>query len=319
VEVINDALDEGPTRSKEAITSDKLEQDRYIDRILGALQRSSDMAMDKTLSSKNMTWLAVLSSLFKQTYEGEKPDKSTERWRFYIGSALRCNRIEWVLGNSRGTITATIAERVFPSKEKSSLVGWAMSLHPGSLKRSAVMAEIARESKRHRAKESRIDFGCKFPLGGGLPAELERGFQQLQENSKHMKMPKAGLTNHYRQAHRLLEAYQGKPQVELLCMLALTVGTTSDMIVYNMPKADAEGEVAGFAVADSKVKHKRGGTRVALLALRMLWFLEPGEFVWKKAKGAQERKMEEATMYSTQYVREATGETQAPTQPLPHV
>lgn len=47
-------------------------------------------------------------------------------------------------------------------------------------------------------------------------------------------VPKAGLTNHYRQAHRLLEAYQGKPQVELLCMLALTVGTTSDMIVYNI-------------------------------------------------------------------------------------
>lgn len=75
---------------------------------------------------------------------------------------------------------------MFLSKEKSSLVGWAMSLHPGSLKRSAVMAEIARESKRHKTKESRIDFGCKFPLSGGLPAELERGFQQLQENSKHM-------------------------------------------------------------------------------------------------------------------------------------
>lgn len=55
VEAINDALDERPARSKEAITSDKLEQDRYIDRILGALQRSSDMVMDKTLSSKNMT------------------------------------------------------------------------------------------------------------------------------------------------------------------------------------------------------------------------------------------------------------------------
>lgn len=65
VEAINDALDEGLTQSKEAITSDKLEQDRYMDRILGALQRSSDMVMDKTLSSKNMTWLAVLSSLFK--------------------------------------------------------------------------------------------------------------------------------------------------------------------------------------------------------------------------------------------------------------
>lgn len=55
MEAINDALDERPARSKEAITSDKLEQDRYIDRILGALQRSSDMVMDKTLSSKNMT------------------------------------------------------------------------------------------------------------------------------------------------------------------------------------------------------------------------------------------------------------------------
>lgn len=205
VEEINGALDEGPGQLKEAITSDKLEQDRYVNNILGALQSSSDKAMDRTLSSKNMTWLAVLSSLFRQTYSKGNPEKSTEQWRYYVGSALRRNRVEWVLGSSRGTITATIAQRVLPSMEKSSLVGWAMNLHPGSLKRKAVESEIARESKRHRAKETCIDFGCAFPLSGGLPDGLERGFKQLLENSGHMKVPHAGLTNHYKKAHRLLE------------------------------------------------------------------------------------------------------------------
>ncbi|KAL7916960.1 hypothetical protein ACQKWADRAFT_325028 [Trichoderma austrokoningii] len=112
-----------------------------------------------------------------------------------------------------------------------------------------------------------------------------------------MKTPKAGLSNHYKQAHRLLGALQGKPEVELLCMLALTVGTTSDVIVYNTPRPGAEDKAAGFAIANSKVKYKGEGTRAALLALRMLWFLKPDEFVWKKAKGVQEKKAEESTMY----------------------
>ncbi|KAM0450656.1 hypothetical protein ACHAPV_010390 [Trichoderma viride] len=88
--------------------------------------------------------------------------------------------------------------------EKSSLVGWAMKLYPGSLKRKAVESDIARESKRRNAKETCINFWCKFPLSGGLPDELERGFKQLLENLSHMKTPHAGLTNHYKKAHRLL-------------------------------------------------------------------------------------------------------------------
>ncbi|KAL7917668.1 hypothetical protein ACQKWADRAFT_317160 [Trichoderma austrokoningii] len=302
---INDALDEGQGQRKEAITSDKLEQDRYVDHILEALQSSSGNAMDRNLSSKNMTWLAILSSLYKQTYNKGSPEKSAGQWRYHIGSALRRNRVEWVLGSSRGTITVTMAQRVLPSMEKSSLAGWAMDLYPGTLKRKAVESEIAREGKRRNARQSCIDFGCKFPLSGGLPAELERGFKQLLENSGHMKAPHAGLTNHYKKAHRLLEELQGRPEVELLCMLALTVGMTSDMVVYNVPRGRGGNEVVGFAIADKKVKQKRGGTRAALLAIRMLWFLEPDQFVWNKAQGL-ERKVEEATMYSTQHVREAT-------------
>jgi hypothetical protein len=108
-------------------------------------------------------------------------------------------------------------------------------------------------------------------------------------------------------------------------MLALTVGTattttSSDMIVYNTPSAGSKDEIAaGFAIADGKVKHKGEGTRAALLALRMLWFLRPDEFVWKKAKGGKEKKVEEETMCSTQYVSEATGKIIPDRQrPSPH-
>lgn len=81
---------------------------------------------------------------------------------------------------------------------------------------------------------------------------------------------------------------------------------TLDMTIYIVPKRDAKDEVARFAIASSSVKPKRGGTRVALLALRMLWYLMPEKFVWEKAKG-EELKIEEETIYSTQRMREATG------------
>lgn len=61
-----------------------------------------------------------------------------------------------------------------------------------------------------------------------------------------MTKPEAGLTDHYMKAHRLLEELQGKPEVELLRMPGLTVGTTLDMIVYNVPKANAEDGVAEY-------------------------------------------------------------------------
>lgn len=58
VEETNGALDKGLGQPEDAITSNKLEQDRYINHIPGVLQSSSDMAMDRTLSSNNITGLA---------------------------------------------------------------------------------------------------------------------------------------------------------------------------------------------------------------------------------------------------------------------
>lgn len=48
-----------------------------------------------------------------------------------------------------------------------------------------------------------------------------------------MKAPHAGLTNHCKKAHRLLEELQAR--VKLLYMLAVTVSITSDVFMYNVP------------------------------------------------------------------------------------
>lgn len=109
-------------------------------------------------------------------------------------------------------------------------------------------------------------------------------------------MPKPGLTNHYKKARYLLEKYQAESHVELLCMLALTIGTMSDMVIYIPPKRGAEDEVAGFAIASPSVKHKRGGTRVALLALRMLWYLMPDRFFRDNVKGLDQEIEEQVTV-----------------------
>ncbi|RFU81111.1 hypothetical protein TARUN_1097 [Trichoderma arundinaceum] len=158
---------------------------------------------------------------------------------------------------------------------------------PRESKRKAVESEIARESKRRKAKETCINFECKFPLSSGLPDGLERGFKQPPENSGHMKASHAGLINHYKEAHRLLEELQGKAR-------------------GRAPPEEARIKSSDSRKLAKKVKQKRGGMRAALLAIRMLWFLESDQLVWNKAQGL-EKKVEEATMYSTQYVREATG------------
>ncbi|KAM0255539.1 hypothetical protein ACHAQJ_005686 [Trichoderma viride] len=118
-----------------------------------------------------------------------------------------------------------------------------------------------------------------------------------------MGTPKPGLINHYKNARYLLELWQGEPEVELICMLALTVGATSDMVIYEAPRGGPKGDGAGFAIASSRPK--RGAAGAALLAIHMLWYLKPDTFVWKKARGP-EKEVEEATMYSTQYVRQKT-------------
>ncbi|KAL7957270.1 hypothetical protein V8C34DRAFT_325380 [Trichoderma compactum] len=267
IEAINDAMDKTLVQKGEIIIRDELNQDKYADKIIKALA----YGYGRSIISWDTKWLKVLCPVFKMTARTEVSEAHKEQWRNYIGSALKENQIDWVLGVSNSFLTAKIAQRI--------------------------------------DRGDHINFGCKFPLKNGLPAGVVEGFKRLQENSNlnsfNRGAPKPGLINHYNKALNLLEEFQSEPEVELLCILALTVGMTLDMTIYTVPKRDAKDEVARFVIASSSVKPKRGGTRVALLALRMLWYLMSEEFVWKKAKG-DELKIEEETMYSTQRVREAT-------------
>lgn len=90
-----------------------------------------------------------------------------------------------------------------------------------------------------------------------------------------------------------------EPEVDLLCMLALTIGTTADTVTY-------DSKEARFTTNQS-VKCKGGGTRAALLALRMLWFWKPNEFPQTKSIGGDAERNELQEMYSTPRVRTSTG------------
>ncbi|PTB53284.1 hypothetical protein M431DRAFT_521452 [Trichoderma harzianum CBS 226.95] len=284
-------LDNGYLRLQEWETSSQLSSGLFGLKKIDDLIEAINNAMDETL---DMKWLDVLRPVFEMTASTDISGAHREQWRNHIGSALKENQIDWVMGIHSSFLTAKIAQRIVSNEE--------------SQQRTIAMSSLThtREITRFKDKGEGINFGCKFPLKNGLPDGLVQGFKKLQENTNSCNsLPNPGLINHYKKAFSLLEELQSEPQVELLCILALTVGMTLDMTIYIVPKKDAKDEVARFAIASSSVKPKRGGARVALLALRMLWYLMPEEFAWEKAKGYG-LKVEEETEYSTQRVREAT-------------
>ncbi|KAM6476987.1 hypothetical protein HDV62DRAFT_402221 [Trichoderma sp. SZMC 28011] len=293
IEAINNAMDKTLVQKEETIIRDELNQDKYADRIIKALNHR--YGFDRSLIIWGMKWLDVLRPVFEMTASTDISGAQKEQWRNYIGSALKENQIDWVLGIHSSFLTAKIAQRIISNEE--------------SQQRIIAMSSLTHTHEITRVKDrgEGINFGCKFPLKNGLPDGLVQGFKKLQENTNSCNsLPNPGLINHYKKAFSLLEEFQSEPHVELLCILALTVGMTQDMTIYIVPKRDAKDEVARFALASSSVKPKRGGARVALLALRMLWYLMPEEFVWEKAKGYA-LEIEEETIYSIQRVREATG------------
>ncbi|KAH0527215.1 hypothetical protein TsFJ059_002239 [Trichoderma semiorbis] len=293
VEAINNAMDKTLVQEEEAIIRDELNQDKYADKIIKALEHG--YGFDRSLVSWDMKWLHVLCPVFEMTASTDISGAHREQWRNHIGSALKENQIDWVLGIHSSFLTAKIAQRIVSNEEIQ--------------ERIIAMSSLAhtREITRSKNRGEGISFGCKFPLKNGLPDGLVQGFKKLQENTNSCNsLPNPGLINHYKKAFSLLEELQSEPHVELLCILALTVGMTLDMTIYIVPKRDDKDEVVRFAIASSSVKPKRGGARVALLALRMLWYLMPEEFVWEKAKG-KKLGIEEETIYSIQRVREATG------------
>lgn len=304
---INKALDKPAAPGQGAIATERLSYNTFAERVAQSLAASvsagpAGNATDKTLCSKDMTWLAALSSLFREACAINSAEKAADRWRLYIADALREHRVSWVLGYARGTVTATVACELLPDREELLRDSF------GPLKRRGwgLPPDDERAAKRRRAP-AYISFGCKFPLREGLPPILSRGYDILVYNAEHGKKENTGLINHYKKGLTLLRQYQAEPEVELLCMLAIALGMTEDMVLY-----ESNNRSAGFVIDQKPVRHKKREARAFLFALRMLWYLKPSEFTAKKAREASALKHEEETMLSMQSVREATGKSTAP-------
>ncbi|KAL6855633.1 hypothetical protein J3F83DRAFT_471238 [Trichoderma novae-zelandiae] len=283
IEVINDVLDENPAESGERIVRKELMQDSFTDQIVRVLRNRC--APTTSLGIRRMTWVDVLRALFYSTAQMGDPEAHDEQWRGYIISALQQNHIHWILGASRGHITPWIARRLSFNEQE----------------------PTPTTTDTHRLEGSYIDLGHDFiNPRSGIPCSITLGFQMLSEHTKLWGWNKPGLVNHYSKALELLEELQDTPQVKLLFMLALTVGMTRDMLIYRDSRKGAESEPAGFALDSNSRRPKRGPARLALLVLRMLWFLKPQEFVWDKAKTEEALETEKTTIYSIQSVHQAT-------------
>ncbi|KAK4060174.1 uncharacterized protein Triagg1_10872 [Trichoderma aggressivum f. europaeum] len=317
VATINKATKKPAGQEQGAITIERLSYNTFAGRVAESLVASASAGLDtsttdKTLCSKDMTWLAALSSLFREASAINPTENAANRWRLYIADALREHRVCWVLGHARGTVTATVAWELVLDREP--VYRDAFSL----LKRTGGRAAAEDERAAKRRKSSAfIDFGCTFPLREGLPPALKTGYDILVFNAKRGgksgdsgliseetpggKPANTGLINHYNLGLSLLQQYQAEPEVELLCMLAMTVGMTEGMALY-----ETKASRPGFIIDTKPARKKRKEARAFLLALRMLWFLKPDKFREKKPQGPNAKKQEEI-MFSMQSVREATG------------
>lgn len=303
---INKALGKPAGQGQVAITTELLSYNKFAEKVAKSLVASASAglatsATDKTLCSKDMTWLATLSSLFREASAVNSAENAAHHWRLYIADALREHRVCWALGDARGTVTATVAYELIPDREP--ILPSAFDLMKRKGGRSA--PEDERAAKRRRAS-AHIDFGCKFPLREGLPPALKEGYDILVSNAKRGSKGNAGLINHYKKGLTLLQQYQGEPEVELLCMLAITIGMTEGMVLYEANKSRP-----GFTIDSKPVRLKRREARAFLFALRMLWFLKPKEFTEQRPRGPN-AEAQEKMMLSMQAVREATGKSEHP-------
>lgn len=146
-------MDETLVQKGETIIRDELNQDKYADRIIRSLEHGYYFSSERSLQSWGMKWLAVLRPVFKMTASTEVPGAHEEQWRNYIGSALKENQVDWILGSSHSFLTAMIAQRIVSNEE--------------SQERIIAMSSLAhtREITRFKDRGERISFGCNFPQG----------------------------------------------------------------------------------------------------------------------------------------------------------
>jgi hypothetical protein len=223
----------------------------------------ADRGAGQTVASAKATWLSMLRTAVRQT----SPDLvSKQDWIRSLAQAMQSASVDWVPGEELRRISAQCLFRLTSAAPAANAGARAL---PGSLKRAALQAEEDLRKPVAPAQRRVIDFGCAVPFTE-VPRRIEEEFRKL-ESAFRNRAKSQGVIEHYRLAYRTLSSHLGEPYCDLLLMLVLTLAASAQTVHV------AEGE-RRFALAG---RQKDADQQAAVMATRMLWFLDRTAFPWK--------------------------------------
>ncbi|KAK1837618.1 hypothetical protein CCHR01_19760 [Colletotrichum chrysophilum] len=203
-------------------------------------------------------------------------------WVSVLAGRLLAAGVEWVPDAVRGRLTSTTVV----SLRGREVAHAAVTGPPGSLRRAAQEAQIKHEKAAHdralRQTRRTINFGCSFPFTD-VPSLLTDGF--LQAKAIFSGKGDVRVLDHYQLAMNCLSNNIDDPLCCLMLMITLTVCSSSET-----PEVAPGSRKFGTAG-----KRKDPAQLALVMVTRMMWFLYPASFPWKKGSGGMAYDVAEMT------------------------
>ncbi|KAJ0348239.1 hypothetical protein COL154_013776 [Colletotrichum chrysophilum] len=216
----------------------------------------------------NATWpdhLQAAMTSSNQASNGLKPDE----WVSVLAGRLLAAGVEWVPDAVRGRLTSTTVVSLRGREVAHAVV----TGPPGSLRRAAQEAQIKHEKAAHdralRQTRRTISFGCGFPFTD-VPSLITDGF--LKAKAIFSNKGDLRVLDHYQLAINCLSNNIDDPLCCLMLMITLTVCSSSET-----PEVAPGSREFGTAA-----KRKDPAQLALVMVTRMMWFLYPASFPWKK-------------------------------------
>ncbi|KAK1973871.1 hypothetical protein LZ30DRAFT_694734 [Colletotrichum cereale] len=252
----------------------------FISELLRAI--GSEKGRD-AFAAKNATWPTTLHFAIANGARAQG-GLDLAMWISVFTGCLVVAGIEWVPDSSAGRLTLRSVVRLGGP----ATLEPAPSGPPGSLRRAAHEAEIKhirtlQDREQRRERRPRIDFGCPVPFTN-IPSLVLSGFEEAKAVFSKDGSDRKVL-DHYQIAMNCLAENIDDPLCQLMLMATMTVCASSET-----PQV-APGEQA-FSVAP---RRKDPGQLALVMVTKMLWFLHPTSFPWKKNTGRTVHDVSEMT------------------------
>ncbi|KAF5482970.1 hypothetical protein CGCA056_v003941 [Colletotrichum aenigma] len=259
-----DGLTSGGSRIKITLSRTRTRHD-FATQLLRVVSTEKGRAASAPV---NATWPDHLQAAItsgNQASNGLKPDE----WVSVIASRLLAAGVEWVPDAVKGRLTSTTVVSLC-GREVAHVV---VTGPPGSLRRAAQEAQIKHEKAAHdralRQTRRTINFGCSFPFTD-VPSLITDGF--LKAKAIFSNKGDIQVLDHYQLAINVLYSNIEDPLCCLMLMITLTVCSSSET-----PEVAPGSRKFGTAA-----KRKDPAQLALVMVTRMMWFLYPASFPWKK-------------------------------------